>query len=102
MDTKPDGEVQEENLVGLVVAFYENKATKPSDYFFVGHVTKIDLTGFDETEIKNPIKVTSLDTKNYRYFGLTQGDVWRVLLEDLWGNLVTYRKGPALTVDIVP
>ena len=93
----------EENLVGLVVAFYERGANKPSEYYFLGHVTKVTSFRYDESEIRNPIQVTSLDGKEYRYFGLTNGEVWRTLLYDPFKDtLVIYGKGPALFFDIVP
>lgn len=98
-------EQEEESLLGLKVAFYENKSgiLKPSDYFFMGHVSEVDTLPSDESLIGNPIKVVSLNGETYRYFGFVTGDVYRLLVEDLFGfgELVIHSRGPSFFCDIL-
>lgn len=90
-----------ESLLGYVVAFYALPKIpfQPSDYFFRGHVSEPDALYFDESVIRTPIKVTSLDNNEYRYFGMTSGDVWRILLVDVCGELVVFGRSPTFFYD---
>jgi hypothetical protein len=95
--------LEHENLCGLVVAFYDQSKmiTDPSHYFFLGHVSENDILSYDHHKITNPIRVTSLDGKYCRYFGLTVGGIWRLLLVDPSEELVVYEKSPVFYYDIV-
>ena len=108
-DSEDDVDLEETNLVGLVVAFYEmsyrrdtTKVTRPEDYFCIGHVTDASMLSYDDVSIRDPIKVTSLDGKEYRYFGKTKGDVYQLLLEDPFkSSLVVYTRRPAYDFDVI-
>lgn len=101
-ETEGFEEGETENLTGLVVAFYDiKKCQHPADYYCLGHVKDCSGFRYDESLIINPIQVTDLQGDTLHYFGMTSGGVWRLLLEDLPGDLVVCGHGPVFEYDII-
>lgn len=92
----------QKSLIGLRVAFYDIKfgGVNPSEYYFLGHVSRNPLN-VKLSFIENAIEVSSLDGKEYRYFGQGPNQMWHLLVEDLTGELVFGGRSPVLCIDVL-